>query len=272
VDLRGGNWFYAWSPDSTHVAYTCEDTVAVRPAGRLYALAVDDVLERINAGAIPPTKTQTAPPVAERKPTEAKAAPQAEPVVGPVFSDDFDNGPSKHWRFQDLPDEGLGPGRHAVENGELVLSHARASLDGIDWADYIVTVRVCMKESVASGSGNLAIATRAIPSRFGSGRMDRYCLGIFCNNNAPPYLWLGINYADGSDTLRHGELSRSPCSFVRDKWYTLEFEVRGQHLRGYLDGKLMVEATDARLSKGRLWLNTSRSCALFDDFSVRQLP
>jgi len=83
---------------------------------------------------------------------------------------------------------------------------------------------------------------------------------------------MGINYADASDTLRHGMLGRSPCSIVKDKWYTLEFELRGQHLRAYLDGKLMIEATDARLSKGILWIGTSKSRALFDDFSVRRLP
>jgi hypothetical protein len=59
---------------------------------------------------------------------------------------------------------------------------------------------------------------------------------------------------------------------VPDRWYTLEFEVRGQQLRGYLDGKLMVEATDERLPRGGIWLSAWRAKVLFDDFSVRQLP
>jgi Tol biopolymer transport system component len=253
-------WSFGWSPDSKMICCGAEEAEKARPAGVLREL---DVAEAV----------QKAPPVAEKKPTEATTTPQVEPIAGPVFTDNFDNGPSKHWRFQDLLDEVGGPGRHAVENGELMLSCARACLWGIDWTDYVVTVRVCMKESAASGVGNLGIEARATPSQFGSTRRDRYSLAIFCNNNAPEYLWLGINYADASDTLRHGTLSQSPCSLVRDKWYTLEFEIRGQHLRGYLDGKLMVEATDARLSKGGpLWIGTYRSRALFDDFSVRQLP
>jgi pectate lyase len=85
-------------------------------------------------------------------------------------------------------------------------------------------------------------------------------------------LWLGINYADASDALRNSMLNRSPCSIVQDKWYTLEFEVRGQHLRGYLDGKLMIEATDERLPKGGVGLTAWRSRVLVDDFSVRLLP
>lgn len=250
---------FTWSPDSKMICCTGIEVERVGPAGIIREL---DVAEAV----------QKATPVAERKPAEATAAPQAEPIAGPVFTDNFDNGPSKHWWFQDMPDNGLGPGRHAAENGELMLSHARAFLDGIDWTDYIVTVRVCMKESVASGEGFLDIDARTTPSKFGVRLRDRYGLTIVCNNNAPRSFWLGIGYYDASNKLQVGTLSHSPCSLVRDKWYTLEFEVRGEHLRGYLDGRLVIEATDGRLSKGGIWLSTWRSRALFDDFSVRQLP
>ncbi|MBN1973544.1 MAG: hypothetical protein JW787_07885 [Sedimentisphaerales bacterium] len=54
--LNGGILFYAWSPDSTHVAYLCEDTVPVRPEGRLYEVVVDNIVERIKAGAIAPVQ------------------------------------------------------------------------------------------------------------------------------------------------------------------------------------------------------------------------
>jgi beta-lactamase regulating signal transducer with metallopeptidase domain/Tol biopolymer transport system component len=249
---------FTWSPDGKMICCTVEEPVKTRPAGVIRELDVAEALQK-------------APPVAEKKPAEIKPAPQAEPITGPVFSDNFDNGLSKHWRFQDMPDAGLGPGRHAVENGELMLADARAILDVPDWTDYIVTVRVCMKEVVASGDGGFGISARAVPSQFGSSRMDRYGLGIFWNN-AAPYLCLGLYYADASNTLRRGMLRQSSYSAVIDKWYTLEFEVRGQQLRGYLDGKLMVEATDTRLSKGKLWIEANKSRALFDDFSVRQLP
>jgi hypothetical protein len=112
---------------------------------------------------------------------------------------------------------------------------------------------------------------RGIPSQFGSTRMDRYHLGIRWNNGSP-YSILAILYADASNTLRRGILDQSPCSIVRDEWYTLEFEVRGEQLRGYLDGKLVVEAADTRLPKGLLWLDADQGCTHFDDFSVRQLP
>jgi len=250
---------FLWSPDSKMICCTAKEAEKVRPAGVLRELAVAEAVQKT-------------PPVAERKPTEASAAPQAEPIAGSVFTDNFDNGPSKHWRFQDMPEENP-PAGHVIENGKLVLANARAYLDGIDWTDYVVTVRVCMKESVASGEAVFGINVRTTPSQFGSAGMDRYSLLVLYINNAPRYMLLDLNYVDASGALRHGRLSQSPCSLVPDKWYTLEFEIRGQQLRGYLDGKLMVEATDARLSKGGpLWLNTWRARVLFDDFSVRQLP
>jgi beta-lactamase regulating signal transducer with metallopeptidase domain/Tol biopolymer transport system component len=250
---------FAWSPDGKMICHTIYEGKQVRSAGVLREL---DVVEAV----------QKAPPLTAKKPAEVAAAPAVEPIPGPVFTDNFDDGLSKHWRFEDFPDKGQGPGQHRLEDGELVLTNARAYLDGIDWDDYIATVRICLKEVLPSGLGILGLNVRATPSQVVSSGIDWYGLGFFWADNTPPYLWLGINYRDASDTLRHGELSRCPCSLVPDRWYTLEFEVRGQHLRGYLDGKLMVEATDARLSKGKLWIAANNTRALFDDFSVRQLP
>jgi beta-lactamase regulating signal transducer with metallopeptidase domain/Tol biopolymer transport system component len=252
-------WDFIWSPDSKMISSTVAEADKTRPAAVIRELDVAEAVKK-------------ATPAAERKPPPANANPQAEPIAGPVFTDDFDTGPSRHWRFQDLPDQGFGPGRHAAENGALLLAHARAFLDGIDWTDYIVTVRVCMKESVASGEGLFGIAVRTTPSDFSSDRTDRYGVAVLSSNNIPQSLMLGMFYYYPSD--KHGNvlLSESPCSLVRDKWYTLELEARGRKLRGYLDGKLLIEATDGRLVKGGVWLTANKARVLFDDFCVRQLP
>ena len=258
------SWSFAWSPDSQMICAVAEEPEKIRPAGVIRELEVAAAVRK-------------APLVPERKPSAATTAAAAtvtatpvERLEEPVFTDNFDTGASPQWRFEDLPDVGWGPGRHAVENGELLLINSRACLDVDGWTDYLVTVRVCLKE-VINPEGNFAIAVRSTPSGFGSTRRDRYCLGIFGDTDARRYMWLGLNFADAANTLLHGELSRSPCSLPLDTWHILEFEVRGRHLRGFLDGKLMVEATDARLSKGGLWIG-SGARALFDDFSVRRLP
>jgi beta-lactamase regulating signal transducer with metallopeptidase domain/Tol biopolymer transport system component len=250
---------FLWSPDSKMICCTVSEAIKTRPAGILRELDVAKVLEK-------------EPPLAEEKRAEVQPTPRAEPIVGPVFSDNFDNGLSKYWSIVNSTTETSPPATHAVENGQLTLSNSSARLYQIDWTDYIVTVRVCMKESVTSGQGTFGIQMRTTPSGFGIKNMDRYTLVMTCVDGLPTGLYLGINYRDASNTGHNSRLAWADCTLVRDKWYTLEFEVRGQHLRGFLDGKLMVEATDARLSKGGIWLGAWRSCALFDDFSVRQLP
>ena len=77
---------------------------------------------------------------------------------------------------------------------------------------------------------------------------------------------------DASGARRYGGLSVNPCPLVPGKWYELAFEVRGEQLRGYLDDKLVINATDARLSRGAVSIGAGISPVLFDDFSVRRLP
>jgi beta-lactamase regulating signal transducer with metallopeptidase domain/Tol biopolymer transport system component len=251
---------FLWSPDSKMISCTSREAAKARPAGVLRELDVAAAVQKV-------------PPVAEKKPAEIKPAPLAEPIAGPVFSDDFDNGPSKYWWILDSNTETSPPPAHAVENGQLMLANSSARLDRcLDWTDYIVTVRVCLKESIASGEGVFGIQVRTTPSNFGIKNRDRYSLIAICQDGVPTRMWLGINYRDVSGKGNTGWLGSSATPLVRDKWYTLEFEVRGPHLRGYLDGKLMMEATDERLSKGGVWLSTWRTKALFDDFSVRRLP
>jgi hypothetical protein len=163
------------------------------------------------------------------------------------------------------------PPRYTVENGELVLASARAILDGIDWTDYAVKVRVCVKESVASGQGAFSISVRRTPNVFGG--WDRYGVVLTCVDGKPVWLWLGLNFNDAPKSSKHVPLQRTyRYDFVRDKWYTLELEVRGQQLKVHLDGKLVMEASDSRLSKGGVMIDAWRCNVLVDEFSVRKLP
>ncbi|UCD52384.1 MAG: PD40 domain-containing protein, partial [Phycisphaerales bacterium] len=260
---------YTWSPDSTHVACRYEGLVATMPEGRLYAVNVDDIVERIEAGAIAPTGPKPAKPVTARIPPEVKPTPKPEPITGPVFSDNFDNGLSEYWQIVSANSNAT----HAVENGHLILSNCSARLSQIDWADYRVTVRVCVKEGGASGRGIAAIQTRATPSHFGTNKMDRYGLILACSNDAAARsLWLAFYYRIASGAIRGTTLRKDPCPLVQGKWYKVAFEVRGEQLRGYLDDKLIIEATDARLSKGAMWISAMDAPVLFDDFSVQRLP
>jgi hypothetical protein len=237
------------------------------PAGRLYAVAVDDIVERIEAGAIPPMGPKPTEPTNVAKSAEFKPSPQPEPITGPVFSDNFDNGLSRYWQI--VPANAT----HAVENGQLMLSNCTAQLSQIDWADYRVSVRICVKKG-ASGRGIAHIMTRVTPANFGTNKNDKYGLVLVCSNDAPAssLLWLGLYYHDASGASRGATLGNNPCPLVPGKWYKLAFEVRGERLRAYLDDELVMETTDARLSKGPVWISASGAPVRFDDFSIRQLP
>jgi beta-lactamase regulating signal transducer with metallopeptidase domain/Tol biopolymer transport system component len=261
---------YAWSPDGTHVAYEYEGLAAVRPEGRLYKVAVDDIVERINAGAIPAAQPKAATPAVTENPSESEPTPQLEPVTGPVFSDNFDDGLSKYWQFVPLNPKVSPPPAHAVENGQLMLANSCACLNQIDWPDYRVTVRVCVKEGVAPGRGSAAILTRTTPPNFGVKDVDQYALVVYTAPTSS--LWLGLHYRNASGVRYGAALGTNPCTLIPGNWYKLAFEVRGEQLRGYLDDKLVMEAMDARLSQGPVWISAARSPVLFDDFSVRRLP
>lgn len=264
---------YAWSPDGAHVAYEYEGLVAIRPEGRLYAVAVDDIVERIEAGAIPSTGPKVPEPAIPAKAPESEPTPQLEPIAASVFSDNFDKGLSECWQIVPGNPEASPPPAHAVENGQLILTNCSAHLGQVDWADYRVTIRVCVKEGGASEQGIATIQMRATPSYFDIKTMERYALLFICSNNAPACMVrLALFYHDASGASHGPTLGRTLCPLVPGKWYTLAFEVRGERLRGYLDDKLVAEATDARLSKGPVWISAAGAPVLFDDFSVRRLP
>ena len=187
-----------------------------------------------------------------------------------VFEDNFDNGLSKHWKFQDLKDaKGVTAPGHAAENGQLRLSHAKAVLDVNDLTDYVVRARFCIKESLPGGNGGFGIEMRVAPSLSGVKNTDYYDLVLDHDMSG---LRLAYLYVDAGKAQHPAMLRFASCKVVLGQWYTLEFEVRGQQLRGYLDGKLLMEATDERLTKGRTRLSGVNATVLVDDFSVYQLP
>jgi hypothetical protein len=275
TDLGTALWagMYAWSPDSRHVACGYEGLVPIGPGGRLYTVAVDDIVESIEAGAIPPTGPKPPEPATAESPEESKPTPQLEPIKGPVFSDEFDEGLSKCWQIVPGSPEASPPPTHAVENGQLMLTNCSARLSQIDWADYRATVRVCVKEGASPERTTVAIQTRATPFYLDTNKLERYALLFICNNDAQASLLrLALFHHLASGASRGPTLGKHPCPLVRGKWYTLAFEVRGEQLRMYLDDELVIESTDARLSKGSMLISASGSPVLFDDFSVRRLP
>ena len=73
-------------------------------------------------------------------------------------------------------------------------------------------------------------------------------------------------YAGG----RRSGMKDGGATVASGRWQELRLEVVGETLRGYLDGKLVVEATDATYKAGRVGLWTKAdSVTCFDDLVVR---
>jgi Tol biopolymer transport system component len=261
---------YSWSPDSKHVACVYEGLVPVSPGGCLFTVAVDDIIEQIEAGAIPPAGPE---PASAGTSPGSRPVPQLEHITDSIFSDDFDDGLSSYWQIVLRSAEASSPPAHAIENGQLMLLNCSAHLGQIDWANYRVTVRLCVTESATSGQTTAMIQTRATPSAFDSNNTERYALLFTCDNNDFPLglLRLALYYHTASGESRGATVGRTRTSLVPGQWYKLAFEVQGEQLRVYLDDELVIDAMDARLSKGPLWISASGAPVLYDDFSVQRL-
>jgi hypothetical protein len=65
-------------------------------------------------------------------------------------------------------------------------------------------------------------------------------------------------------------LATKSFGVAADSWYTLQLEVVGTGLKGYVNGTLQVSATDSQFNSGRIGVGTYNASGSFDDMFVRQ--
>ena len=61
------------------------------------------------------------------------------------------------------------------------------------------------------------------------------------------------------------ELGAAVLTVTPNTWYNVRLEAVGVRLRTYVNGRLVLEATDSQPVIGRVGLVTSRAAADFDD-------
>jgi hypothetical protein len=195
----------------------------------------------------------------------------AVPLINSRFTDNFDNGPSSSWSFWEDADG--GPYEHAVTNGELVLENSRAILGRAHWTNYVVRVRIYLESAKPWGHELAGIELRRMPENPKKrGSLSWYDLELACIGGRPHEVYINVGYYDESGSLKQDGLAAKESALAFNKWFTLEFEVKGSRLRGYLDGEMVVEAENQRLPQGGVVLSAFRTRARFDDFSVQLLP
>jgi hypothetical protein len=85
-----------------------------------------------------------------------------------------------------------------------------------------------------------------------------------------------LRLASGQVALRkfvRGEffnLASAPATFTNGTPYLARLEIVGTTLRGYINGRLVVQAQDTSIAGGKYGLATSKTAAKFDDFRVQR--
>lgn len=122
---------------------------------------------------------------------------------------------------------------------------------------------------------DLAMAARFKPI---SGREDQAAGLIFRIQDKDNYYILRANALENNVNFykysagRRSGLKESSVRVARGVWQELRVEASGQQLRGFLNGELVVETTDATYAAGRVGLWTKAdSVTCFDDVSVQPL-
>ena len=65
-------------------------------------------------------------------------------------------------------------------------------------------------------------------------------------------------------------LASAPLAVSLNSQYTLRLEVVGNQLRGYVNGNLLLQATDSSFTAGINGLMTNKAAAQFDDYIAYQ--
>jgi pectate lyase len=65
-------------------------------------------------------------------------------------------------------------------------------------------------------------------------------------------------------------LATVPLTVSPATWYSLRLDAVGDRLSGYVDGKLLLEATDSSLARGSSGPVMFKAAADFDDFAAVQ--
>jgi len=134
------------------------------------------------------------------------------------------------------------------------------------WGDYIVEARVITHSPDANqGGGAGGIVFRYQDSGyFYHFRMDHL---IRTNENinvktAQLYKWVGGTAV---------KIAEVPFEYAYDEWYDMKVVVRGDNIKAYIDGELMLEATDSSIAAGKVGLRTNGRSFAASHITVRNI-
>ena len=172
-----------------------------------------------------------------------------------AFNDDFEEGgPHEQWWFPRL-----GTWDEVAEGNGVVFAQSSLSTDGR------ITTNIDLADQV--------VQARARPDQFAAG--DRWFGLVSRLQDDQNFYYLTVR-SSNSVSLRkivNGTifvLDSASFPVTAGTWYTLRLEAIGTSLRGYVNGRPLVEAIDDDFTAGTYGLATSRTAASFDNVTAMQ--
>ncbi|WP_284645763.1 chondroitinase-B domain-containing protein [Paenibacillus silviterrae] len=196
------------------------------------------------------------------------AAPaHAESVV--LLQDDFNSYPSSP--VGSVWSNGTGNGVWDLETRESPMLRQNAtgttyvvSRGDMNWADYAVSAKVMLTGTPTTGTARVGIAARYVDK-------NNYYTLLIRRSTTKDDVLLTKRINNSESTLSTVAVS---STIDESKVYELRLALNGSELKGYVNGELVIQATDAALTRGAIGLyNNSGSgyagnTALYDDVLV----
>jgi hypothetical protein len=194
--------------------------------------------------------------------TDRAAADFDNVVVSPsptatIYANDFEGGSAGPWTHGGLGFWNLWTGASTVYNQSSIAGDARASI-GVPADDQSVRLRTRL-DTFANPTGSqerwFGVMARHVDER------NYYYLSLRSSNTVSLR-----KLVNGSiSTLASAPFTVSPAT-----WYALRLDAIGDQLRAYVNGTLLLEATDASHPRGTSGPITFKAAADFDDFLAYQ--
>lgn len=223
--------------------------------GTLHRVSIDGVL-RLDADASGPTHGRAAL-FTDRAAAEFDNVVVSPSLASTIYSTGFEGGSAGPWKRSGLGFWNLWSGTSVVWNQSSVAGYARASI-GAATDDQIVRVRARL-DTFATPNGSedrwFGVMARHVDDR------NFYYLSLRRSNTVSLR-----KFVDGvATTLATATFDVRPAT-----WYALRIDAVGDRLRGYVDGRLVVEAQDTSHARGNAGPIMFKAAADFDDFLAQQ--
>ncbi|BCL18059.1 pectate lyase family protein [Micromonospora sagamiensis] len=168
-----------------------------------------------------------------------------------LLTDTFDDGDANGWSRSGGTWSVVTDGSPAFRQSGTS-SDARALVGQSTWTDYGVQARV-KPTAFAASTRHVGVIARAQSSS------SYYALVATASGGVQL-----VKRAGGDPVV----LGSATAGVTVGSWSTLRLEAVGSSLRGYVNGALVVQATDAGFAAGRAGLATAYASATFDDVEV----